>query len=66
MWTQWRKLKLFSHLTTHKAFLNEFGELLKLIEDGRGALLHLGATEKHERSEKNSEREKQNDKIIKL
>jgi len=35
MWTQWRKVKLYDHMTTVKKFREDFKDVLKMIADGK-------------------------------
>jgi hypothetical protein len=66
MWTQWRKLKLFSFMTPFKTFQNDFSDLLRLIGEGKIAVAHPAGADKNDKGEKARERERPNEKIIKI
>jgi hypothetical protein len=64
MWSQWRKLKLFAYMTTFKSFQSEFKDLLKFISEGKIAVAPPIVV--NDKSEKKTERERPNEKIIKI
>ena len=61
MWTQWRKIKCYDHLTTVKKFRENHKDILKMIDDGKISIVNSTTT-----TDAKGKTERKEEKIMKI
>lgn len=61
MWTQWRKIKCYDHMTTVHKFRENFKDVLKMIADGKISIVSQPAT-----TDAKGKAERKEEKIMKI
>ena len=56
MWTQWRKIKCYDHMTTVKKFREDFKDVLKMIADGKISIENRTTIDPKGKTEKKEEK----------